>query len=570
MTHRILYSLLLVLLTVAMQAAPISQKEAQRIARRALQTDVTPLSLSAQAKSRMGLSAATESAPAFFLFQSSDSEGFALVSGDDVLPALLGYSRTGVLDADRLPEALSWWLGQLDRYVEQVRSGEIEAPGAQLLTADAAGTPVVEPLCSSKWSQDDPYNLLCPQLTGEAKAMVGCVATAMAQIMYKWKWPATGNGSVAYNSSHYGALSADLSQSTYNWDVMKDSYALLDGKRPNTQTMAQLCYDCGLSVKMEYAPDGSGAYDQEAYAAYARNFLYDPSTLHFMWRSCCASQEEYNEAIYSELDAGRPMQCSAASSTDGGNDAAGHSYVLDGYDTNGYVHINWGWGGYADGYFAIPLMNPVSYEFSVEQRVIMGIQPDYDADASAIALPAMPLMLEGSPEVNVESVSQKSSFQVLLDTIWNPWPDAMTVTLGVGLYDLKGNLLENTLYSSKLMSSTLNFNGFGGMIYSGEGFSCRLTGTYSDGDYVLRVISKKKNTDTWLLPDVEGGTRNNWIPVYIHDGALYFNQVSSAISSVSPSVASSDASYYDLTGRRVSHPTKGGIYIRGGQKYLVR
>lgn len=572
MTHRILSSLLLMLLTAALQAAPISQKEAQRIARRALQTDVTPLSLSAEAKSRIGLGANGDTAPAFYLFQPSGSEGFALVSGDDALPALLGYSRTALLDADRLPDALAWWLGQLDSYVARVRSGEIDSPDADLLTADEAATPVVAPLCSSTWNQDDPYNLLCPQHTGEARAMVGCVATAMAQIMYKWKWPEAGTGSVSYKSSYYGTLSANLSQSAYDWDVMKDSYNMLDGKKENTKTMAQLCYDCGLAVKMEYNPSGSGAYDQAAYTAYARNFRYDPSALRLMWRSCCASQEEYNEAIYSELDAGRPMQCSAASATDGGADAAGHSYVLDGYDTNGYVHINWGWGGYADGYFAIPLMNPASYQFNVEQRVIMGITPDYDCDPSAIPLPALPLMLEGSPKVNAVSVEQNATFQVQLDTIWNPWPDAQTVKLGLGLYDLKGNLLENTLYSTLAMSSTISLNGFGGIVYDGEGFSCRLTGTYSDGDYVLRVISKKSGADTWLLPDTEGGARNNWIPVYIHDGALHFNEVSSAIHAVAPSPASTDASpaLYDLTGRRVAHPAKGSVYIRGGQKYLAR
>jgi len=549
-------------------ANPISLKQAQEVAQRALHGEVVSVNSSAEARSRMGLDATSVEVPSFYLFNGATGEGFALVSGDDELPLLLGYSRTGQMDAEGagMPDALQAWLQGIDRFVALLRDGQVKMP-TDMLYADEAGTPVVEPLCSSKWGQTTPYNLLCPSTDSDNHAPTGCVATAMAQIMYRWGWPASGRGKVTYNATGYGALSVDFSQSTYDWLVMKDSYSLLDVKKSSTQTMAKLNYDCGVACHMQYAANGSGTQGQYALEAFARYFRYKASMLRYVFRECCESQEEFNNIIYRELNAGRPIQCNAASATGTGSDAAGHSYILDGYDSRGFVHINWGWSGYYDGYYAITLMNPESYQFSESQRLVVGIQPDYENTDSV--LPQARMVLEGSPEVKVSSAVQRSTFAVYLDTLWNMSASSVEVEVGIGLYDLQGNLLENTVVNSTL--NTISLLSFYGTIFD-SGISCRVKDSYDAGDYVLRVMCRIKGYDDWVLPDVVGGQKQNWIPVYIHEKKLYFNQVSSSIESVGMSLDSrytADDATYDLMGRRVKNTARQGIYIQGGKKILV-
>jgi len=569
MHPRILSALAACLLAFgATQAAPISQREAQRIASQALRSEVAPVALTSEARSRIGISRTTDATPTFYFFNKADGEGFALISGDDELPLLLGYSPTGTLQDDgaNMPEALQTWLVEMSRFVEKVRSGEAESP-ARFSSGETSGTVVVGPLCSSKWGQETPYNLLCPAKSGESNAVVGCVATAMSQILYYWQWPATGMNSLTYNATGYGALSVNFAESTYDWDKMKDSYTILDGKKTTSQAVAKLCYDCGVACKMQYGVDGSGTQSQHAYNAYAKYFRYKASKLDYVYRDCCESQDEFNSVIYDELDAGRPIQCSASSSKGGGSDATGHSYVLDGYDSNGYVHINWGWSGAYNGYYAIPIMDPDNYQFDTDQDLIIGIEPD--KEGTDYTLPQRRMQLEGTPDVRVESVAMKGKFCVYLDTLWNMWGNFANVEVGVGLYDAKGTLQECVTINST--SNTYQLSSFSGVLFS-SGIDCRVTGSYKAGDYTLRVICREKGYEEWLLPYTIGGQKKNQIPVYIHDNKLYFYQVSSGISSVSAEENGSDtrSELYDLAGRRVKDTQRPGVYIRDGHKYLVR
>lgn len=569
MIPRLLSALAACLLALsAPQAAPISQREAQRIASQALRGEATPVTLTSETRSRIGISHTADANPSFYFFNNATGDGFALVSGDDNLPPLLGYSPTGTLQPDGagMPEALQTWLAEMDKFVEKVRNGEADTPPC-FSNGETTGTPVVEPLCTSKWGQDTPYNLLCPAKSGENNAVVGCVATAMAQILYYWQWPTTGMNSLTYNATGYGALSVDFAESTYDWANMKDKYSILDGKKTTSQAVAKLCYDCGVACHMQYSVDGSGTQSQYAYDAFVKYFRYKASKISFVYRDCCESQEEFNNVIYDELDAGRPIQCSAASSQGGGSDAAGHSYVLDGYDSNGYVHVNWGWDGEYNGYYAIPIMDPANYQFDSDQDLIIGIEPD--KDGTDYTLPQRRMLLEGTPDVRVESVPMNGKFAVYLDTLWNLWGSYANVEVGVGLYDAKGTLQECVTINST--SNTHQLSAFSGVLFS-SGTDCRVTGSYGAGDYTLRVICREKAYEEWLLPYAIGGQKHNQIPVYIHDNKLYFYQVSSGIQSVTAQGNATDTSseLYDLAGRRVRDASRPGIYVRDGHKYIVR
>ncbi len=192
-----------------------------------------------------------------------------------------------------------------------------------------------------KWNQDSPYNALCPADAGGPGGHVyaGCVATAMAQVMYYWRHPMQGTGSHSYNYSPYGNLSANFGSTTYNWVGMKNSIDY-----SNTNPIAELQYHCGVAVEMMYGPNGSGAYSWDVPYAMENYFGYSTDCYY-------ASKGDYNNSVWENMlkdniDNGWPMYYSGFSS------AGGHAFVCNGYQDN-YFHFNFGWGGSSDGFYTL-------------------------------------------------------------------------------------------------------------------------------------------------------------------------------------------------------------------------
>lgn len=227
------------------------------------------------------------------------------------------------------------------------------------------------PLMTTKWNQSPYYNALCP-----ANSVTGCVATAMAQIMKYWNYPAKGTGFHSYNHPTYGTLSANFGGTTYQWSSM-----------PNTvnsanNAVATLMYHCGVSVNMDYSPQSSGAYviqdspTPQACSEYAlKTYFGYRSTLQGVQRNNY-NQTQWINLLKIELNAGRPVLYAGFGS------GGGHAFVCDGYDNNNFFHFNWGWGGSSDGYFQTSALNPGSLGtgggsggFNSDQQVVIGIQP---------------------------------------------------------------------------------------------------------------------------------------------------------------------------------------------------
>jgi len=543
------------------QAGPIKQSRAQRRAQ-ALLTELKSAPVTAEAVALdnevKGQSASTAS-PAYYAFNAADGEGFVLLSGDDNFPELIGYAPKGQLAEGAMPPALAVFLSQYAQYVDDVRAGRALAPSAAA-TGESTGTPVVGPLMTCQWGQDSPYNMYCPTTSDGTATYVGCVATAAAQIMYTHRWPETGKGVVSYTPEGFGVQTVRFYESTYDWDSMKDTYSILDRKKASGKAVAKLSYDCGVATNMNYGTDGSGTTDFAAMLAMYKYFRYKASTIDLVWKDCCNDLDQFNSIWKAELNAGRPVQCSASSSSGSGRDAGGHSYVIDGYDSNNFVHINWGWDGSYDGYYDIQLMNPSGYQFDVIPRLIIGIEPDKD-DSDTIPR-QLRLMQERGPRTDYSSVGVKDKFTVRVDTVWNYWAVGIRTTLGIGLYDKEGNFLENVAVSKS--GHTFSLGSYYGHSYDSS-IECKLNKTdYPAGDYGLRVVYRNNTYTDYRMPYTTGGDTLNWIPAYIHDGKIYFNQVSAAISA--PTNAADqrvvETAYYDLTGRPVAQPAPRQVYIR--------
>ena len=309
----------------------------------------------------------------FYVFNDKNQKRFVIVSADDATKSILAYSDESEFAPENIPDNLKYWL---DIYKSEIKYAKISGLKAPLInTIENEANPTVAPLLGGlKWNQGSPYNLLCPPATGE-KALTGCVATAMAQIMWYHKWPTTGAGSHTYTHATYGALSADFGATSYDWANMTETYNSSSTTAQNN-AVATLMYHCGVAVDMNFglsAAGGSSAVTRNTGIALVNYFGYDPD-IQFYDRDNF-TYTDWKQIIKTELNAARPIIYS------GRTDDGGHAFICDGYDSNNLFHINWGWGGQSNGYFELSSLNSAAPDirfspggYSQSQSIIMGVQ----------------------------------------------------------------------------------------------------------------------------------------------------------------------------------------------------
>lgn len=315
----------------------------------------------------------------YYAYNIGKNAGFVLVATDDnVTNTVLGYSDYGTFDANTLPENVRWWLSEYDRQVELAAKLTKQNGGFKIArsgSSDGQDYPLIDPLITSKWNQDSPYNDMCPETNGK-HGLTGCVATALAQIMRYHRWPEKGTGSISYKwEAGETTLIRDFSSHTYDYDAMTDTYDK-NSSQESKDAVALLMADVGYAIQMQYTPDVSNAYNSYGVRGLVNHMGY-ANGASFQMRNYY-SKDEWNDMIYSELAASRPVYYS------GRNKDAGHAFVCDGYNGNGYFHFNWGWGGYCDGNFLLTVVDPGSQQglggssdgYAIDQQVIIGMQRD--------------------------------------------------------------------------------------------------------------------------------------------------------------------------------------------------
>ena len=315
-----------------------------------------------------------------YIFTTENS--FVVISADDCVQPILGYSLRGGFKAENMPENIRYWLqGYSDeiQYAVDHRLGaapETKQAWEALVNGKAGAaetTVIVDALVQTQWDQDPGYNEFCPydQNAGEL-TVTGCVATAMAQIMRYWEYPSHGLSSHSYTPSNhpeYGVQSVNYAQTTYDWTDMP-LYS-------PTSEIAKLMYHCGVSVDMQYgigSEGGSSAYSNDIPYALTTYFNYKSGVSHKFKSSY--SDTSWLNLIKNELNAGRPVEYNGSGS------GGGHAFVCDGYDNSNYFHFNWGWSGRNDGFYLLSNLNPGSggsgggsYNFTNNQNAVIGIQP---------------------------------------------------------------------------------------------------------------------------------------------------------------------------------------------------
>ena len=396
-------TLLMALMGVAV-ANPVSRDVARRVAQNWMQAQGM--------KNVAALQDITQQTPfaEFYVFAAPEG-GFVLVSGDDCVQPVLAYSTVNRFEAEGMPQhvrgflegydkEIRWWKTHVQP-VAQVYASRAEADGKagvlpeewQRLVDGAAPQPVlataVAPLLTTTWDQSPYYNALCPTNGGEAaRAVTGCVATATAQVMKYHNHPATGYGSHTYSSSRnvngtqytYNNLSANFGATTYQWSQMPNALTSASSTA-QVNAVATLMYHIGVANEMAYSPEASGS--NNVYGGSVRASSQHSLMKYFKYRADMAvvrrddySHDDYCQRLRAELDQSRPLLY------EGSDESGGHSFVLDGYNNSGYFHVNWGWGGYFDDYYAIGGLEPAGGgtganmgSYNLDNDVLIGLRP---------------------------------------------------------------------------------------------------------------------------------------------------------------------------------------------------
>lgn len=291
-------------------------------------------------------------APGFYAFNDSRGQGFVLIAGDDCVRPVLGYSTTGSIDTDHLPPAMEAWLKDVSASIASKRKA---GNGTAATATDDTSQPsiVVGPLVKTKWDQAAPYHDMTPTMDGK-HCLTGCVATATAQVMNYYQWPVKGTGSVKYDTPNYDqkTCEVDFSKSTYDWADMLNEYGSREdtADKPATwseasgKAVARLMSDLGAALHMEYDTLASGAMCPDVATAAVYHFGYDAELYH----QNNYTKRQWTKMIEKFLDDGCPLvYCGDTKSMR----SMSHCFVVDGYDSNNYLHVNWGWSGEGDGYF---------------------------------------------------------------------------------------------------------------------------------------------------------------------------------------------------------------------------
>lgn len=432
----------------------------------------------------------SSSAAAYYVFNVGQDEGFVMVSGDDRTPAILGYADHGTLTDEPLPPHIqAWFDGIADQlaYLERT-DARYEAPRMEL------DYEPVEPLLSSFWNQDAPYNGSCPidPSTGERSA-TGCVATAMAQILNYYQYPLQTTAPLpAYTTETQYISMPAIPVTTIDWGNMLNSY---NSRATETQrqAVAQLMLLCGQAVEMDYSSQSSGAASQVAVNAFQNYFGYDKSVR--VLERTSFSTAEWESMLYSEVSNGRPVFYGGSSV------GGGHAFVVDGYDGDGLFHINWGWGGQGDGYFLISVLNPSSTlgigssttddGYSFDQDAVIGIQHG-SGEVVPERLTVREINLNGTSKF--ARLSSDANFtNIILKTV---------------AYNISGLTLDEFKFGIALFNAdgewvgddVLRGQNYGALSFlSGREFTTYVSfgAGLADGDYYLVPVSKTTYSTEW-------------------------------------------------------------------------
>lgn len=356
-----------VVFTCQLLANPITREQAQRNVQAFLQQRGKRVAAPSLHHAQMTSSPSA----AYYVFNVGNDDGYVIASGDDCVPDILGYADEGTIDINNIPCNMQGWL---DGYAQQIQSMREHGLSASRAPRRLSAMPAVPPLLMSQWNQTYPYYLSCPLDTNGRRCYTGCVATAMAQVLYYHRERSvsqTTHEMAGYVTERGVSVEVVPAGSFIDWDNMVDRYAGTTTTDEQKAAVANLMKYCGTAVQMDYTSSSSGAFTPSVAYAMVAFFNYSSKTKYKDRNDSGLTDDEWEQLIYDELSHSRPVLYS------GWSDNAGHAFVCDGYDGDGYFHINWGWGA-SQGYYLLTAIDDAGsslINYNQSQEAVIHAEP---------------------------------------------------------------------------------------------------------------------------------------------------------------------------------------------------
>ena len=407
--------------------------------------------------------------------------GYMILSADDCAVPMLGYSDSDSFDTENIPAQLQGWL---DFYASEIQFAANSQSPRKAVNETRPYRAPIEPLTKSKWNQGAPYNDDCPLDNGK-RSVTGCVATAMAQVMYYHQWPVTGTGTKSYDwEVGDSTLTVDYANTTFDWADMTDTYNK-ESTAAQKAAVAELMYACGVSVNMHYTSGESGSAPIKIGEAINKYFRYSAN---------CSYPQRYfyslidwENLVYDQLEQGLPVLYNGQGSI------GGHEFVCDGYSSDGYFHFNWGWSGMSDGYYLLSALDPMEQGiggnltgFDYEQGIWINVKPESASDSTETVSPLIysygnfATTAKGSVELGTEVTFEASK------NFMNFTYQTQTGELGIEIvadgdttYVAHNGTVDIPFYNSR------------------HSFTVTLPSDLTDGTYTVTPAFKSESTGEW-------------------------------------------------------------------------
>ncbi len=375
-TRSFIVLLMLMCLTIPFQttARPITRQQAQLNALTFMQERGQNITVSSLRHATMRAVIHEDEPQPYYVFNIGNHQGFVIASGDDAAHTVLGYSNEGFFNYNDIPCNLQEWL---DNYAHQIRYLQERGAIPHRVQKKVSYPHAITPLLTCQWGQGDPYNMFCPiDPRNGQRCATGCVATAMAQVMYFHRDHSVNQTIFeipSYTMANGVQIDAIPAGSVIDWDNMIDDYLYSNPTESQKEAVANLMKYCGVASKMAYNAGSSSSTNYHALLALKKYFAYRFQANLISRKSGSYSDEEWNDIIYNELAENRPVLYSGQPQ----DNIVGHSFICDGYDGNGYYHINWGWNGGLDGYFVLDVSDceDCLLNYAYGQHAVIGLQP---------------------------------------------------------------------------------------------------------------------------------------------------------------------------------------------------
>ena len=434
--------------------------------------------------------------PAYYVFDNVSGPGFVIVAGDDVVKPVLGYSFEHEFQKDNLPSNLKAWLEDVRNDVNSLRNKNAKANSyvTKEWESVSSGMPVVK-LETAQWDQGYPYNLLCPKYNDQP-TYTGCVITALAIVMRYHQWPEKGTGTLpGYETYSYKIKIPDLPLGhTYDWAKMPLKFTLGYTKDEAT-AVSTLMRDCGIMLQADYGPvgsNGTGASTMRIPSLLSTYMGYDKNARTVSRNSY--SVQEWNSMMIKELKNNRPIIYS------GSNLNSGHAFVLDGYTDRLYFSVNWGWGGYCNGYFLLNALDPSGQGaggseggYNNYQDAIIGITNKGDVEPVE-ELRFVKCWINNDTTINGlktdDTVVSGKPFILYMGGLFNSGTSAFTGEIMVAVTDKQGNIVEE-LYRN-------NIEGLQPSYYLYNSFNVQINNPILPG-YRIRGYFRSVNNQEWRI-----------------------------------------------------------------------